>query len=49
MKKGVFYLKGSQFGHQSDDYLKIDGTITEISAREFKFDGKIAIKISFQN
>ena len=48
-KKGVFYLKGSQLGQQSDDYLKIDGKITEISAREFKFDGKIAIKISHNN
>jgi hypothetical protein len=46
-KKGLFYLTGSQFGRGNDDYLKIDGIITEISAREFKFDGKIAIKISY--
>jgi hypothetical protein len=48
-KGGVYYLKGSQLGQQNSDYLKIDGKITEISAKEFKFNGKIAIKISYNN
>ena len=48
-KNGVFYLKGKQEGQQSDDYLTVDGTITEISAKEFKFDGKIVIKVNDNN
>jgi hypothetical protein len=48
-KNGVLYLKGKQTGRQTEDYLTVDGTVTEISAKEFKFDGKIVTKISHNN
>jgi len=48
-KKGVLYLKGSQKGHGNTDFLKIDGTITEINKTEFKFDGTIVMQISHIN
>ena len=48
-KNGIFYLKGKQDGQQNEDYLTIDGKITEISAKEFKFNGKIVTKVSDNN
>ncbi len=48
-KKGVLYLKGEQKGRGNDDYLTIDGVITLIDEKEFKFDGKIVTKVSHLN
>ncbi len=48
-KKGVFYLKGQQKDRKGSDYLKIDGVITQIDAKEFKFDGTIITQISHIN
>lgn len=45
-KKGVLYLKGEQKGRAADDYLTIDGIITQIDEREFTFNGKIVTKVS---
>ena len=48
-KNGVLYLKGSQKGSGNTDLLSIDGTITEINAKEFKFEGTIVMRISHIN
>ncbi|CAN5431183.1 hypothetical protein BH20ACI1_BH20ACI1_12020 [soil metagenome] len=45
-KNGVFYLKGEQKQRGGTDYVKVDGIITEINAKDFKFDGTIEMKIS---
>lgn len=46
-RKGVYYLKGEQ--KQRGDYVKVDGVIAEINARDFKFDGVIEMRISHIN
>ena len=48
-KNGVFYLKGAQKAKKGTDYVKIDGVITQIDAKEFKFDGTIITQISHIN
>jgi len=45
-RKGVFYLKGEQKGRKSDDFVTVDGIITSIDAKEFKFEGKIVTQVS---
>ena len=44
--KGVLYLKGEQKARGGSDYVKIDGVITSIDAKEFKFDGTIITQVS---
>jgi hypothetical protein len=44
--KGVLYLKGAQKARGGSDYVKIDGVITSIDAKEFKFDGTIITQVS---
>ena len=48
-KNGVFYLKGEQKERKGSDYVKVDGVITQIDAKEFKFDGTIITQISHIN
>jgi hypothetical protein len=50
-KGRTLYLKGRQDGRgeNREDYLTVDGIITSISAKEFKFDGKIITRISHIN
>lgn len=48
-KNGVYYLKGRQKSRENSDYLEVDGTITEINEKDFKFDGKITMQISHIN
>ncbi len=48
-KNGVFYLKGEQRQRGGSDVLKIDGVITEIDEREFKFKGSIVTQVSHIN
>jgi hypothetical protein len=48
-KQGVYYLKGEQKSRENDDYLKIDGIITEINSRNFKFIGTVTTKVSHNN
>ena len=48
-KNGVIYLKGEQKQRKGTDYVKIDGVITEINAKDFKFDGTIITQISHIN
>ncbi len=48
-RKGVYYIKGEQKQRGGSDYLKVDGMITEINAKKFKFDGVIETQISHIN
>ncbi len=48
-KDGVFYLKGEQKERKGSDFVKIDGVITEINEKDFKFDGTIFTQISHIN
>lgn len=48
-KAGVYYLKGNQKQRGGTDFLEVDGVITEINAKDFKFDGKITMQISHIN
>ena len=49
VRKGVYYLKGEQKLRGGSDYVKIDGVIAEINAKDFKFDGVIEMRISHIN
>jgi hypothetical protein len=48
---GVYYLKGEQKGRgrSSTDFVRIDGIVTSIDAKEFGFDGTITMQISHIN
>ena len=48
-KNGIIYLKGEQKQRKGTDYVKIDGVITEINAKDFKFDGTSITQISHIN
>jgi hypothetical protein len=49
--RGIYRITGQQRGRgeSKGDYLRIDGVITSIDAREFKFSGKIEMRISHIN
>lgn len=46
---GVFYLKGEHRQRGGTDFLTVDGVVTQIDAKEFKFDGKIVTQVSHNN
>jgi len=46
---GTLFLKGEQKARKGGDHLSIDGIITEVDAREFKFKGKIVTKVEINN
>ncbi len=48
-KGGVLSLKGEQKSRKDRDFVKIDGTITEINAKDFVFDGTIVTQVSYIN
>src|SRR5687767_12335959 len=48
-RRGVYYLKGGQKQRGGTDFVEVDGVITEINAKNFKFDGKITMQISHIN
>lgn len=50
-KNGILYIKGTQRGRgkSKNDFVTIDGVITEVSAKEFVFDGKITTSVSYIN
>lgn len=48
-RHGVYYLKGGQKQRGGTDFLELNGVITEINAKNFKFDGKITMRISHIN
>ena len=46
---GTLLLTGEQKARKGGDHLKIDGVITEVDAKEFKFKGTIIIKVEINN
>ena len=47
--KGLYSLKGEQKSRKDDDYLKIEGIITEVNRYNFKFTGTITQQVSYIN
>lgn len=47
--KGSYELKGEQKGRGNTDFLKIDGVITQIDAKQFTFSGVIETQVSHLN
>jgi len=49
-KDGILCLKGEQIADGKDkDYLKVDGIITEVGPKSFKFKGKIVCRVHYNN
>ncbi|HUF04576.1 MAG TPA: hypothetical protein VMM38_10410 [Aridibacter sp.] len=48
-KNDLLHIKGEQKGRDNDDYLTIDGVVTEVNRYDFKFRGKIVTKVSHNN
>lgn len=50
-KAGVLYLKGEQKGRgeSEGDYVKVDGTITQVDKTSFTFNGTVLVKVSHNN
>ena len=44
-ESGLWRIRGRQDSRANDDFITIDGAITEISRFEFKFDGEIVTQI----
>lgn len=45
-KKGTRKINGAQHSKTNTDYLEIEGTLRESSARELIFEGKILVKVA---
>jgi hypothetical protein len=48
-KKGSYLLVGEQKGVENTDFLKINGRITSIDAKQFELDGTIETQVSHIN
>jgi hypothetical protein len=48
-RNGTLFLTGEQKARKGGDYLKVDGIITEVGAKEFKFRGTIITKVEINN
>lgn len=48
-RRGVYAIKGEQKGRGNTDFVTIDGRVTSIDAKVFKFDGTIVMQISHIN
>ena len=48
-KRGVYYLKGKQKNRENSDFVEVDGIVTEINEKDFKFDGTVTMQISHIN
>src|SRR5262245_55047906 len=46
---GTLLVKGDQKSRKTDDFVSIDGVITMVDAKEFRFNGTIITKVSFIN
>ena len=46
---GTLFLTGEQKARKGADLLKVDGVITEVGAKEFKFEGTIVTKVEINN
>src|SRR5687767_9171211 len=51
VRNRLLAIKGRQDGRGQNrgDYLTVDGMITSVSAKEFKFNGKIVMRVSHIN
>lgn len=47
--RGVYRIKGQQKGRGTTDFVKVDGVIKSIDAKEFVFEGTIVSQISHIN
>jgi hypothetical protein len=47
--RGVYRLRGKQKGRGNRDFVRVDGVIRSIGAKEFAFDGKIVTRVSHIN
>ena len=50
-RRGVYSLKGEQKGRgkQNSDFVKVDGIVTSVDAKEFSFQGQIITQVSHIN
>jgi len=48
-RAGVYSIKGEQKGRGNTDFVRIEGRIRRIDAKEFRFDGTIATQVSHIN
>jgi hypothetical protein len=48
-QKGKLVIRGIQRAKDGQDFVRIDGVITEVDAKEFKFNGVIETKVSHNN
>lgn len=48
-RNGVYYLKGEQKLRKGTDFVRVDGVITEIDAKQFAFDGTVVTQVSHIN
>lgn len=48
-QKGKLVIRGIQRSKESQDFVKMDGVITEVDAKEFRFNGIIETKVSHNN
>lgn len=48
-KRGVYHLKGEQEGRGNTDFVRVEGVITRIDAKEFWLDGKVTTQVSHIN
>jgi hypothetical protein len=48
-QKGKLVIRGIQRSRKGKDFVKMDGTITEVDVKEFKFNGVIDVKVSHNN
>ena len=48
-KEGVLYISGEQKSKENDDFIKMEGVITEVNEKNFVFDGMITAKIYHLN
>lgn len=46
-KNGALFIEGKQT--KADDFLEISGSILEINEKDFVFDGKITMKVNYNN
>jgi hypothetical protein len=48
-QKGKLVIRGIQRAKGGSDFVKIDGIITQVDSKEFKFNGLIEVKVSHNN
>jgi hypothetical protein len=48
-RDGILFVEGKQEVKKSEDYIRIQGKITEVNRRSFKFEGTIEYRVSYNN